>query len=51
MDFDKILVLDKGRVSQFDTPANLLARPGILLDMAKESNELEHLVKIANHKL
>ncbi|RFU31112.1 hypothetical protein B7463_g5220, partial [Scytalidium lignicola] len=33
LDFDKIAVLDKGRLVDFDSPSNLLARPGIFKDL------------------
>ncbi|KAI8987272.1 multi drug resistance-associated protein MRP [Mycotypha africana] len=38
MDSDRILVLDNGTVGEFDTPANLIARPeSILYGLAKEA--------------
>lgn len=30
MDSDRVLVMDAGRVAEFDTPARLLARPNSL---------------------
>lgn len=39
LDYDKILVLDRGMVSQFDTPANLEKDTnGIFADMLKKSS-------------
>ncbi|ULT79399.1 hypothetical protein L5515_016086 [Caenorhabditis briggsae] len=41
MDSDRLLVLDKGRVAEFDTPKRLLANPdGIFYSMAKDANVL-----------
>ncbi|XP_028669919.1 multidrug resistance-associated protein 1 isoform X2 [Erpetoichthys calabaricus] len=37
MDYTRVLVLDKGQVVEFDTPANLLAKKGIFYKMAKDS--------------
>ncbi|KAJ3253173.1 hypothetical protein HK103_000814 [Boothiomyces macroporosus] len=51
MDYDKILVLDKGKVEQFDTPFNLINTEGIFKNMCLESNEFEHLVEISKSKL
>ncbi|XP_062999664.1 ATP-binding cassette sub-family C member 6 isoform X2 [Elgaria multicarinata webbii] len=36
MDCDRILVMDKGRVAEFDTPETLLARKGLFYRMAEE---------------
>ncbi|KAF1745727.1 hypothetical protein GCK72_022174 [Caenorhabditis remanei] len=39
MDSDRLLVLDKGRVAEFDTPKKLLSNPdGIFYSMAKDAN-------------
>uniref|UniRef100_A0A1I7UPW2 ABC-type glutathione-S-conjugate transporter n=1 Tax=Caenorhabditis tropicalis TaxID=1561998 RepID=A0A1I7UPW2_9PELO len=39
MDSDRLLVLDKGRVAEFDSPKQLLSNPdGIFYSMAKDAN-------------
>lgn len=50
MDYDRILVLDKGKVAQFDSPLNLIDQDGIFKEMCKESNEFQHLRSIADTK-
>lgn len=38
IDYDRILVLDKGHVVEFDTPVNLLGvRGGVFREMCKKS--------------
>jgi ABC-type multidrug transport system fused ATPase/permease subunit len=37
MDYDRILVLDKGEVSQFDSPSALLKQPGIFQSLVNEA--------------
>lgn len=37
IDSDRVLVLDKGQVAEFDTPANLLAKDSIFASMAREA--------------
>uniref|UniRef100_A0A8D0A2U8 ATP-binding cassette, sub-family C (CFTR/MRP), member 3 n=1 Tax=Sander lucioperca TaxID=283035 RepID=A0A8D0A2U8_SANLU len=37
MDYTRVLVLDKGQVAEFDTPANLLSQRGIFYGMAKDA--------------
>ncbi|GIQ80078.1 hypothetical protein KIPB_000818 [Kipferlia bialata] len=37
MDFDRILVMDDGHVGEFDTPANLLRREGLLYGLVQET--------------
>uniref|UniRef100_A0A7N8YLG0 ATP-binding cassette, sub-family C (CFTR/MRP), member 3 n=1 Tax=Mastacembelus armatus TaxID=205130 RepID=A0A7N8YLG0_9TELE len=37
MDYTRVLVLDKGQIAEFDTPANLLSQRGIFYSMAKDA--------------
>eukprot|EP00079_Xenopus_tropicalis_P030763 XP_012826972.1 PREDICTED: canalicular multispecific organic anion transporter 2 isoform X2 [Xenopus tropicalis] len=37
MDYTRVLVLDKGRIAEFDTPTNLIALKGIFYGMAKDA--------------
>ncbi|XP_053309482.1 ATP-binding cassette sub-family C member 3 [Spea bombifrons] len=37
MDYTRVLVLDKGKIAEFDTPANLIASKGIFYGMAKDA--------------
>lgn len=34
---DRVLVLDKGQIAEFDTPTNLIAQKGIFYGMAKDA--------------
>ncbi|ORX65233.1 P-loop containing nucleoside triphosphate hydrolase protein, partial [Linderina pennispora] len=48
IDYDHVLVLDKGKVAEFDTPANLLNRQGsIFRSMCEKSGEFEYLADAA----
>lgn len=49
MDYDRILVMDHGKVVQFDTPANLVAQPGPLRSLVDETGptNAEVLIKLA----
>uniref|UniRef100_A0A8C8SZK8 Multidrug resistance-associated protein 1 n=1 Tax=Pelusios castaneus TaxID=367368 RepID=A0A8C8SZK8_9SAUR len=38
MDYERILVLDKGKIVECDSPANLLQKKGIFYSMAKDSD-------------
>ena len=39
MDSDKVIVLDKGEISEFDSPENLLNNPqSAFYSMAKDAN-------------
>ncbi|XP_042637031.1 ATP-binding cassette sub-family C member 3 [Orycteropus afer afer] len=37
MDYTRVLVLDKGTIAEFDSPANLIAARGIFYSMAKDA--------------
>ncbi|XP_056096294.1 ATP-binding cassette sub-family C member 3 [Rhinichthys klamathensis goyatoka] len=37
MDYTRVLVLDKGQIAEFDTPAALIAQKGIFFGMAKDA--------------
>ncbi|KAF9437497.1 hypothetical protein BGZ76_000493 [Entomortierella beljakovae] len=47
IDFDKVLVMDHGRVVQFDTPWNLIRSEGIFRGMCQRSGEFDLLVELA----
>lgn len=49
LDYDRILVLDQGKVVQFDTPANLVSVPGPLRSLVEETGPAnsEVLIKLA----
>lgn len=50
-DYDRILVLDQGRVKEFDTPYNLITRQdSIFRQMCQRSGEFEELLEIASAK-
>ncbi|KAJ2624970.1 hypothetical protein GGI25_006228 [Coemansia spiralis] len=51
IDYDRVLVLDKGKVAEFDTPYNLLQnRDGIFRSMCEKSGEYEFLAMTTNRK-
>ncbi|KAF8594789.1 hypothetical protein BDV93DRAFT_501773 [Ceratobasidium sp. AG-I] len=48
MDYDRVLVLDAGRVVEFDTPSNLLKYPsGVFHEMCKKSGDYNELLEMA----
>ncbi|KAJ2182322.1 hypothetical protein GGF45_000941 [Coemansia sp. RSA 551] len=48
IDYDRVLVLDKGRIAEFDTPWNLIQIPGgSFRSMCEKSGEFEHLFSAA----
>lgn len=54
MDMDRMLVMDKGRVAEFDTPAHLVAKKkSILYSMVKANGKsaAKHLIKMAKGEI
>ncbi|KAI7873886.1 P-loop containing nucleoside triphosphate hydrolase protein, partial [Lichtheimia hyalospora FSU 10163] len=50
-DYDRILVLDQGRVKEFDTPYNLITRhDSVFRQMCQRSGEFDELLEIASAK-
>ncbi|RDW75857.1 putative ABC bile acid transporter [Coleophoma crateriformis] len=47
-DFDKILVMDEGKVGEFGTPQELWQKDGIFASMIKESGEKEKLIAMVS---
>jgi ABC-type multidrug transport system fused ATPase/permease subunit len=48
IDYDRIIVLDKGQVVEFDTPASLIAKEnGVFRGMCKQSDSFELLQEMA----
>ncbi|KAI7829941.1 P-loop containing nucleoside triphosphate hydrolase protein [Kickxella alabastrina] len=48
IDYDRVLVLDKGRIAEFDTPCGLLQREaGLFRAMCEKSGEFERLYELA----
>lgn len=43
LDSDRIIVLDKGTVAEFDTPAELVRKKGLFYELVKEANLLNSL--------
>ena len=50
MDYDRILVLDKGSVVEYGRPHELLQAKGTFWGICSETGEMEDLVKIAQEK-
>ncbi|KAJ2088014.1 hypothetical protein IW138_004522 [Coemansia sp. RSA 986] len=49
IDYDRVLVLDKGKVAEFDTPKNLLQKKdGVFRSMCEKTGEYEYLASITN---
>ena len=51
VDYDKILVLDKGSISQYGHPLELIKADGIFKKMCEESGEFDELMRIASKHL
>lgn len=47
-DFDKILVMDEGKVGEFGTPKDLWKKDGIFASMVRESGEKEKLISMVS---
>ncbi|KAJ2744382.1 hypothetical protein GGI20_003014 [Coemansia sp. BCRC 34301] len=51
IDYDRVLVLDNGRIAEFDTPWNLLhIENGLFKSMCEKSGEYEHLLSMSQLK-
>jgi ABC-type multidrug transport system ATPase subunit len=51
IDYDRLIVLDKGNVAELDTPANLIRKKGgIFREMCLKSGSYEELEAIALRK-
>lgn len=51
IDYDRLLVLDAGRVAEFDTPYNLIQREGgIFRDMCLKSGSFAELEESSRRK-
>lgn len=46
LDSDRIIVLDRGTVAEFDSPAELVKRKGLFYDLVKEANLLSSIERI-----
>jgi ABC-type multidrug transport system fused ATPase/permease subunit len=52
--YDRVLVLDRGRVLEYDHPLTLMTRPGSAfrsLCMAQGADEYARLLKLASNKM
>ena len=45
LDSDRIVVLDHGKVAEFDTPAELVKRRGLFYELVREANLLGSVVE------
>lgn len=43
LDCDRIIVLDRGTVAEFETPAELVRRKGLFYELVKEANLLSSI--------
>lgn len=51
IDYDRLIVLDKGVIAEFDTPWNLIQKEdGIFRNMAMKSGTFAELERIAKEK-
>lgn len=50
MDYDKVLVMDDGRVAEYDSPVELLAKNGIFTELVNATGEgAASLISIAKN--
>jgi ABC-type multidrug transport system fused ATPase/permease subunit len=49
IDYDKVLVLDKGKVIEFGTPLNLIEQNGTFRSMCEDTGEFQELVELAKN--
>lgn len=47
IDYDRLIILDQGKIVQFDTPYNLIQREGIFRDMCKKTGAFSELEAVA----
>jgi ABC-type multidrug transport system fused ATPase/permease subunit len=47
IDFDRILVMDKGQIAEFDTPKSLIEKKGVFYELVMRTNEAEKLIAMA----
>ena len=45
LDSDRILVLEKGRVAEFDSPATLVDKKGLFYELVKEAGLLDSVAR------
>ncbi|KAJ2805169.1 hypothetical protein H4S07_004078, partial [Coemansia furcata] len=51
IDYDRVLVMDRGQIVEFDTPWNLLQiKNGVFKSMCEKTGEYKHLLSIARSK-
>ena len=48
IDYDKIAVMDKGNIIEFDSPFNLLSRDSVFKEIVDESKDAHLLYNSAN---
>jgi ATP-binding cassette subfamily C (CFTR/MRP) protein 1 len=46
LDSDRIVVLDRGKVAEFDSPKNLVESKGLFYELVKEANLLHAIVGV-----
>ncbi len=44
IDSDRVVVLDKGEVAEFDSPASLISQKGLFYELVKEAGLLDTVV-------